>query len=178
MSPLVRRIQAHEWELTKRLRLRALRDPVADLAFLDTVENASAQPDAFWQERTRAAAEGGPHAQFVAIAENGDEYGTATVLPRTDAPRQGLVVGVYVAEGHRGAGTIEALFDACAAWGIAQGYSDLVLEVHVDNARAQRAYARCGFVRTGEITELANGREYVMRRGLPQPTDGSDPLVP
>ncbi|VXC19372.1 Protein N-acetyltransferase, RimJ/RimL family [Microbacterium sp. 8M] len=166
MSFTVRRVEAGEWERVRELRLRSLQDPVAALAFLDTFENASAQPDEFWRQRTANAAPGGPNAQYVAIAEDGEWFGSATVIPsQTSAGRAtALVVGVYVADGHRGAGVIEVLFDECAAWAADHGYTELTLEVHVDNHRAQAAYERCGFTRTGEITELANGREYVMAR--------------
>ncbi|MFC4139449.1 MULTISPECIES: GNAT family N-acetyltransferase [unclassified Microbacterium] len=166
MSVEVRRVAPDEWAEVKALRLRALGDAVAHLAFLDTLEHASAQPDAFWQERTRNAASGDQAAQFVAIADDGEWFGSATVIDHRDHPGSGLVVGVYVADGHRGAGTIEALFDAAASWARSTGRSALYLEVHVDNHRAQRAYERWGFVRTGEITHLDNGEEYVMVRAI------------
>ena len=73
---------------------------------------------------------------------------------------------MYVADGHRGEGAIETLLDECAVWSAERGFTELTLEVHVDNVRAQAAYERCGFVRTGQITELENGREYVMVRPL------------
>ncbi|MBS1698082.1 MAG: GNAT family N-acetyltransferase [Actinobacteria bacterium] len=164
MSFAVRRVEAAEWAQVRDLRLRSLRDPVAALAFLDTIESASAQPDEFWQHRAAQAAEGGPNGQFVAIAADGDWFGSATVLGFRDAAESALVVGVYVAEGHRGGGAIEALLDACAAWAAAGDFTELVLEVHVDNHRAQAAYERCGFTRTGQITEHENGQEYVMLR--------------
>ncbi|WP_424935765.1 MULTISPECIES: GNAT family N-acetyltransferase [Bacteria] len=164
----VRRIRADEADRVRDLRLRALADPVAEIAFLDTLENATAQPEDFWQARARRAAAGDEAAQFVAVAEDDEWFGTATVLVTDErrALRTALVVGVYVAEGHRGEGTVDALLDACAAWATDRGFAELVLEVHVDNARASAAYERCGFVRTGEITELANGHEHVMTRPL------------
>lgn len=161
----VRRIRAEEWREVKALRLQALQDPVAHLAFLDTLENASAQPDAFWQDRAGNSAEGEDAAQFVAVTDAGDWVGGATVL-RREQPASGLVVGVYVAPSHRGAGTIDDLFDAAADWGRARGLRELVLEVHVDNARALAAYERCGFARTGETTQHVNGTEHVMSRPL------------
>jgi len=164
----VRRIRAEEWRRARDLRLRGLQDPAAAIAFLDTFENASRQPDGFWQARATDAADGEEAAQFVAIDEDGVWFGSATVLATFlgALPAAALVVGVYVAEGHRGAGAIETLFDECAAWAAEQGAAELTLEVHVDNHRAQAAYERCGFTRTGQITELANGHEYVMTRPL------------
>lgn len=164
MTFSIRRIETDEWREVRDLRLRALQDPVAALAFLDTFENASEQPDEFWQHRAKQAAEGGPNGQFVTIADDGEWFGSATVIGDRDAAPSALVVGVYVADGHRGSGAIEALFDECAAWAAEGGLTELTLEVHVDNHRAQAAYERCGFTRTGQITELENGREYVMTR--------------
>ncbi|HZU93097.1 MAG TPA: GNAT family N-acetyltransferase, partial [Microbacterium sp.] len=69
-------------------------------------------------------------------------------------------------DGHRGAGVIDALLDAAAEWARWRGLSDLLLEVHVDNDRAQSVYARCGFVRSGEVETAGFGREWVMRRAL------------
>ncbi|MGB4136179.1 MAG: GNAT family N-acetyltransferase [Microbacterium sp.] len=166
MTAEVRRIRADEWAEVKALRLRALADPVAHLAFLDTAPHAAAQPDVFWQQRAQNSAVGDGAAQFVAVADGGGWIGTATVLTSRDRPGAGLVVGVYIVDGHRGGGTIEALLDAAEAWSREQGHSALFLEVHVDNVRAQRAYERCGFVRTGEVTAHDNGEEYVMLRAL------------
>ncbi|MDQ4212774.1 GNAT family N-acetyltransferase [Microbacterium capsulatum] len=165
---LVRRIRADEWTQGRDLRLRSLQDPAADIAFLDTYENAAAQTDAFWRARISRAAEGSEIAQFVAIAGDGEWFGTTTVLATVleGEPGTALVVGVFVAEGHRGNGAIDALLDACAAWVSGLGITELTLEVHVDNARAQAAYERNGFVRTGRIIELDTGREYVMIRSL------------
>ena len=164
----VRRIRADEAGRVRDLRLRALADPAAAIAFLDTLENAAAQPDDFWQARTSRAAAGEEAAQFVAVTEDDEWFGTATVLATDERrpSRAALVVGVYVAEGRRGEGAVDALLDACAAWAADRGFAELVLEVHVDNARASAAYERCGFVRTGEITELPDGHEHVMARPL------------
>jgi ribosomal protein S18 acetylase RimI-like enzyme len=53
---------------------------------------------------------------------------------------------VYVTPSARRAGL---LVDAAVRWGRAQGALSLHLEVHEDNARAQAAYRRLGFVLTG-----------------------------
>ena len=76
----VRRIRTDEWENVRDLRLRALQDPAAPIAFLDTFASASAQPDGFWRGRTAHAADGDTAAQFVAIADDGEWIGSATVL--------------------------------------------------------------------------------------------------
>ena len=63
----------HEWREVRTLRLRALRDEAARIAFVDKFEDASGRPDEFWQERVAlASVEAGSDAgarQFVAVTE-------------------------------------------------------------------------------------------------------------
>lgn len=112
---VIRSIHADEWPAVKELRLRALRDPVADLAYLETYEEAAARPDSYWQERAARGAEGAAGAQqVVAVGPGGLWLGTLTVLVEeagtTDwagfpvERRQGHVVGVFVRPEWRGAG--------------------------------------------------------------------------
>lgn len=166
MTFSVRRIEAHEWPEVKALRLRALADEAAPIAFLDTVESASAQPDRFWQDRAANASGDAAAAQLVAVTDAGDWVGTVTVLPHSEDPHAGHVVGVYVAETHRGLGMIDALLEAAADFARGRGLSALVLEAHVDNHRAQAVYRRGGFVRTDLVEAPDFGREWVMARAL------------
>ncbi|MEV4774834.1 GNAT family N-acetyltransferase [Microbacterium sp. LWH12-1.2] len=175
MSFTVRRVRADEWEKVRDLRLDAVRDPAAAIAFLHSYTAEAAHPDEFWQERTAGNAAGDSVAQFVAEAE-GEWIGTVTVLrwrpgatdhhARAVLEARGDVVGVYVRPGHRGAGTVDALLDAAAEWVRAFGDPALTLDVHVDNARAQGAYRRAGFVDTGLRFTGVIGPELEMRRAL------------
>jgi GNAT superfamily N-acetyltransferase len=171
----VRRVFATESERLRALRLEALADPAAGIAFLETVDEARARPPAFWIDRAVCAALSDSVAQF--IAETGRSWvGTITVLiPEPDAldyfgrPAplgRALAVAVYVSPAHRGAGVIDALFAAAGDWAASQGCRELALDVHVDNARAQAAYSRLGFRPTGDEVESANGREMVMVRSI------------
>lgn len=176
MSPFaVRRVRADDGARVRRLRIEAVGDPAASIAFLSTPEQERAHDDEFWRRRAADAAEGDDAAQFV--AEAGDEWvGTATVLVRatgtTDHTGRRVytsradVVGVYVRPSHRGSGVIDALFDAAADWAAGLGLGRLTLDVHVDNARAQSAYRRNGFVPTGETFTGSIGPEMVMARVL------------
>ncbi|WP_106432372.1 GNAT family N-acetyltransferase [Streptomyces sp. LaPpAH-108] len=157
---VVRGIRADEWERVKELRLDALRDPAAPLAFLDTYENAVAKDDRFWRERAERAAEGATGGrQFVAEAADGGWVGSVTVLLEEPGSvdwsgvrverLQGHVVGVYLRDGHRGVGLIQGLLAAAADWVWDQGAARVRLFVHEENTRAQRAYKRAGFVPTG-----------------------------
>lgn len=185
---IVRRIRVDEWARVRVLRIEALRDPVADIAFLGSAESAERQPDGFWMDRTTTAASGDAVAQFVAEPAPEDTpedatgdadrewIGTATVLRRLagdidhldrvlDASRSD-VVGVYVAPSARGGGAIDALLDACAEWARGLGDDALTLDVHVDNARAEAAYVRAGFARTGVEMTGPIGDERELRRAL------------
>ncbi len=177
MNPgwVVRRILADEWERVRGLRIEAVSDPHASIAFLSTREQELEHDDAFWRERAAEAAAGDDAAQFVAAVAD-DWVGTATVLVRpagvvdhtgrTVYISRADVVGVYVRAEHRGSGLIDALLDAAAAWAAERGQTRLSLDVHVDNARAQAAYRRAGFVPTGVTFTGPIGRELEMVRSL------------
>ncbi|MFD0548382.1 GNAT family N-acetyltransferase [Streptomyces rectiviolaceus] len=161
----VRPVRADEWPAVKELRLLALRDPAAPIAFLETYENAAAEPDSFWQGRTKRAADGTRVRQFVAEGRDGTWSGTVTVLiedPGSDdvfggaiEQRQAHVAGVFVRPEYRGSGVIDALFVAAVEW--AWSVTDVArvrLYVHEDNARAESTYRRHGFVRSGETVPM------------------------
>ncbi|MET9911199.1 GNAT family N-acetyltransferase [Streptomyces sp. NPDC006476] len=165
MSYKIRSIRADEWPAAKALRLVALQDPVAPLAFLETYDNALAHPDSFWQERAKGSCEGATGAQqIIAEGPDGEWVGTLTVLIEeagaTDwagfpvERRQGHIVGVFVRPEYRGIGLTEVLFDAGLEWAWAQGAERVRLIVHEDNGRAQRLYRKVGFVPTGVTVPL------------------------
>ncbi|MFE7973841.1 GNAT family N-acetyltransferase [Streptomyces shenzhenensis] len=176
---VVREIRAEEWPTVKALRLDALRDPVARLAFLETYEEAAARPDAFWQERAARSADGVGAVQFVAVAPDGVWAGTLTVLMEeagtTDWAgfpvdrRQVHVVGVFVRPEHRGRRLVEALFAVGLEWAWQRRASRVRLLVHEDNGRARGAYRKAGFVPSGVTVALVEGEgrelELVVERG-------------
>ncbi|MCR2810758.1 MULTISPECIES: GNAT family N-acetyltransferase [unclassified Microbacterium] len=174
-SAAVRRVRLSEADRVRSIRLEALRDPAAGIAFLETHDQAQARPAAFWQERAAGAALGEFSAQFIAEAGR-DWVGTATVLipepggvdyfGRPHVAGRALVVAVYIRPSHRGGGILSALMDAAAEWAGDQGQRELALDVHEDNARAQAAYARVGFVATGMTSAGPNGVEREMLRAL------------
>ena len=57
-----------------------------------------------------------------------------------------VLFGVYVRPTARGQGVLAALVDEVVAWAAPD---PLVLDVHVDNHRAHRAYLKLGFLETG-----------------------------
>lgn len=175
MSSSVRRVRAGEGERVRELRLRAVRDPAAAIAFLTTYDQEVVRDHEFWDERAAGGAGGDSAAMFV--AESGDAWvGTCTVLVRrageVDHTGRRLlrgradVVGVYVDPAHRRGGAIDALLDAASRWTASQGFDTLSLDVHVDNERAQAAYRRVGFIATGETFTGPIGPELAMERPL------------
>ncbi|MFJ9816949.1 GNAT family N-acetyltransferase [Streptomyces sp. NPDC101151] len=176
----VRPIRPDEWAAVKQLRLDALRDPAAPIAFLETYEDALGKPDSFYQERAIGSGDGsGSARQFIAEAPDGTWVGTVTVLLEEAGTvdwagypverRQGHVVGVFVRPEHRGNGLIKALLDAGVAWAWERDAEQVRLFVHADNARAQGAYRKAGFGPSGLVVafvkdEAENELEFVLER--------------
>jgi GNAT superfamily N-acetyltransferase len=162
MNHVIRSIRSEEWPAVKELRLAALKDPVAHLAFLETYEEAVARPDAYWQDRAMGAAVGTTERQqFVAEGPDGVWAGTVVVLVeeagsqdpfgRLIEQRQGHTVGVFVRPEYRGRakGVTRALFDAALDWCWGLGLERVRLFVHEKNSRAEAFYRGIGFVATG-----------------------------
>lgn len=172
---VVRRVTAQDWRDVRALRLEALQDPVAPMAYLETYADAVARPDAFYQDRAAGASAGEQTAQYVAIA---DGRWIASVTGLHERPgtqdwagdpiehRQAHVVGVWVHPDHRGAGLLGRLVDEVATWAAAYDAERLRLLVHERNARAQAAYRKIGFAPTGRLVQLADGTEVEMSRPL------------
>lgn len=169
MDYVIRPVRSDEWQLVKDLRLAAVQDPVAPVAFLETYEQAAERSDDFWRERTAGGSEAGDGGarQFIAEAPDGSWAGTVTVLiERPDgevrfgevaAVHQAHVVGVFVRPEARGRGLAEELFRAGTdwAWSLGEPLIERVrLYVHEDNPRAAAFYRRIGFVPTGESVPM------------------------
>ncbi|MER0447182.1 GNAT family N-acetyltransferase [Streptomyces sp. Edi4] len=167
MDYLIRPVRADEWLRMKELRLVALADPVAPVAFLETPEQALARPDSFWQERTAGVTRGTSARQFVAETPDGELVGTVVVLveevgakdifgAEITAP-QAHLVGVFVRDEYRGVGLTERLFEAAVEWAWAletPPVERVRLYVHEDNPRAQGFYRKFGFVATGQCAPV------------------------
>ncbi|MFG2830177.1 GNAT family N-acetyltransferase [Streptomyces sp. NPDC048434] len=174
MGYLIRPVTADEWKKLKELRLAALADPVARVAFNETFEAAAGQPDEFWQRRASSLDEGGAALTFVGEAEDGSWGGMVVVLVERDKEvPQTHMVGVYVRPEHRGTGLARELFAAAIGW--SWDLVDPVVErvrlwVHEENARAAGLYRSLGFVTTGRTiadpkNAAATEGEMVLTRG-------------
>ncbi|WP_406861827.1 N-acetyltransferase [Streptomyces sp. HUAS MG47] len=184
---VIRPVRTEEWQQVRAIRLDALRDPAAPIAFLDTYEAAAARPDGGWQEWAERVGEGRTARQFVAEAPDGRWAGSIVVLVErpTDEVRFGEpakadqthIVGVYVRPEARGTGVTEELFRAGVEWSWTVPGPEVRrvrLYVHEDNGRAAAFYRRFGFVATGERvpvpgTDGAWELEYEIPRETPVP---------
>ncbi|MFF1902623.1 GNAT family N-acetyltransferase [Kitasatospora sp. NPDC058218] len=183
MTHIIRAVEADDWPKIKQLRLDALLDPAAAVAFHDTHEKASAQPDDFWQDRAAGAAAGVAARQFVAEAADGrwlgtvsvlvERAGTATYFGEVPEQPQTHLVGVFVRPEARGSGVSQELFEAALAWSwsLAEPRIERVrLFVHQANGRAEAMYRKIGFEPTGHTLpspwdESARELELAVRRG-------------
>ncbi|MGW0315819.1 GNAT family N-acetyltransferase [Streptomyces flavidovirens] len=178
MDCVIRPVRADEWPEAKELRLAALRDPLAGIAFMETYEKAVAEPDSFWEGRTARVGEGGDARQFVAETPDGWWVGSVTAIveragdqaafggaPEVD---QVHVVGVFVRPEARGTGVAQELLRAALewSWGLTEPQVERVrLHVHERNGRAEALYAKAGFVRSGATVAVpgdAAAKEYEM----------------
>lgn len=176
MGYTVRRVRAEEWEAVRALRLEALQDALAPLAFLTSHEFESHHVDDFWKQRAAGASSGGAVAQYVVVAADGRWVGSATGLleePGGDdygdqpiAQRQVHVVGVWLHPDHRGRGLIQQAIDAVVGWGREHGAERARLYVHADNPRARAAYVKAGFVPTGLSFQSKIGPEVELAKPI------------
>lgn len=159
---VIRAVRADEWQKVKDLRLDALRDPAASLAFLETFEQAAAKPDEHWQDRAAGAAEGVHVGQFIAEAPDGqwdgsvsvfiEAAGTSDFLGQAVDVDQAHVVGVFVRPEQRGSGLTDALFEAALEWVWAREepvLGHVRLFVHEKNERAAGSTGGSGSGRAG-----------------------------
>lgn len=168
----------------RELRLEALADPVASIAFLETTEQALARPDSEWRERAERNATAADQAAFVAVLDDEpgpdgslhhELVGSVTVFTRRSgepdyferipAVDTATMVGVYVSPAVRGRGVIDALIEAAAEWARGVGYPELTLDVHERNVVAIASYRRASFEIVGEFVG-DDGREIAMALSL------------
>ncbi|STX13933.1 putative acetyltransferase [Kytococcus sedentarius] len=175
----VRPIRAEEWRRVRDLRLAALQDPDAEIAFYTRYAEAAARTDEQWRENAIAWSGDDPAAtgrQFVATTSDGVWVASLVcVVQRAGEPEfgggtipsdRGQLLGVYVDPAYRGRGLLGRFTQAAEQWARERGLGALSLWVHEDNARARAAYARLGFRPTGVTADEAMGPELEMERVL------------
>ena|SRR5882757_3335924 len=155
----IRAVSPSEWQQSRDLRLTALQDSAAAVAFTRTHAEESALTDEAW--RRRAAGIGSQ--QFAAVhTATGQWTGMAVVV--IERPDYLSVNAVYLRPEARASGLADRLFAVAIAWAWARS-DRLHLWVHEKNLRAEAFYRRLGFVRTGQTMNSpldATATEYEM----------------
>ena len=147
----LRRLAAHEADLHRTLRLRALGD--APDSFGEAYTDVAARPIGYWEDLTRSVTEPGRNVMFLAW-EGHDVLGAAYGLldrARSDAGRVG---GMWVEPAWRRRGVGRALLQAVIGWGRERGLRRLGLWVPGHNPAAIALYTRAGFRNTGDRRPL------------------------
>jgi ribosomal protein S18 acetylase RimI-like enzyme len=143
MGYRLRETQGNDWRRYRTLRLAALRDPMAPVAFFEPYEDAARRSPEGWARKS-APMKG--RATFIGETADGSWAGMTTALLHDDGHVH--IVGVYVLPEHRGTGLAEALMRAAIAWA---GDREVRLDVHENNERAARFYHGLGFRPTGRV---------------------------
>ncbi|MGA5820420.1 ribosomal protein S18-alanine N-acetyltransferase [Kitasatospora sp. NPDC094028] len=164
--------------MRQRTTLRPMRwwdiEPVMELELKLFPEDAWSH-GMYWSELAETHPGGSRH-YTVATAEDGTIVGYAGLMAISG---EGDVQTIAVAEAHQGAGLGAALLTDLIREAAHRGCAELLLEVRVDNPRAQRLYERYGFqpvgIRRGYY-QPANVDALVMRLDHPstEPKDIED----
>ena len=149
---VVRRIQAHEWEQLRDIRLQALER--APEAFCATLEEVSRVTPPIWEERARMGSESERSATF--IAEQGGSFQGMLIVNLEEGRAE--ILAVYLAEEARGQGLATRMLQQALDFA---GPIPVVLEVNQSLTAAEALYARCGFHPEGPMRKFPDGR--VMR---------------
>ncbi|NUS74268.1 MAG: GNAT family N-acetyltransferase [Corynebacteriales bacterium] len=157
----IRAVRKEDWAQAKEIRLAALQDPLAKIAFIDQYESLVHKPDDFWRQRVAVAAEGKTIGQLIAEDAQGRWQATITLIVELpgvesfeDIPEvaQTHIVGVFVRPEARGTGLASQLLQEALNWSwqlVEPSVERVHLWVHENNVRAESAYKRAGFIRTG-----------------------------
>jgi GNAT superfamily N-acetyltransferase len=139
MTYTIRQTRREDWERLRELRLAALQDPVASVAFYEPYEEALRLTRGDWERR----AAGQERVTFIGASDTGCWAGMVGAFAKSGLVH---VVGVYMLPEHRGTGLARALMRATIDWA---GGQEVRLRVHESNTRAARFYTSLGFRPTG-----------------------------
>ncbi|RPI87712.1 MAG: GNAT family N-acetyltransferase [Chloroflexi bacterium] len=156
--PIIRTIVPSEWELYRKIRLRALKD--SPDAFGSTFEREVMIPDDGWQRRLSDNTN--PDLDLPLFAEvDGEPVGLAWGRINRSDPKIANLYQMWVAPEHRGLGIGRMLVDAVISWARERSAEYLDLGVTCGDTPARRLYERAGFVPSGIPEPLRPGSEVL-----------------
>jgi putative acetyltransferase len=147
----VRRLEAHEVDLHRKIRLGALQE--SPDSFGDSFADIAARPRSYWEALTRSVTDPGRHAMFLAC-DRATVLGCAYGLLDADRDDGARVGGMWVQPAWRRLGTGGALLEAVAAWARGHGRPHLSLWAPAHQPAALALYRRGGFRETGRRKPL------------------------
>lgn len=157
---VIRRLAPADWAAFRDIRLAALRD--APEAFGSTAADAEKLDEQEWRRRLERRA--------VFVAEVATRRVGLAAGIGGDQPKEAELISLWVAPAWRGHGAGDRLVETVLAWAAREGFTDVGLWVATGNTRAERLYARHGFVPTGRVQPMGGERsdllEFEMRRGV------------
>ncbi len=162
---VIRRIDALEVEMYKRIRLLALTD--SPTSFGEPLSLAQQRDDADWTEYVVRGSTSDD--LVIVVALSGDEcvglaVGSVDVDEELNACRDSArseITGVYVLPQMRCRGIAQRLMDEVMSWLRQRGVRTAKLSVTETNADARRFYERLGFMVTGEYEPLFSHPELM-----------------
>ena len=159
----MRRLGAHEADLLRDVRLRALRD--APMAFGSTLARETGYERGKWEQWAAEAATG--ERQVVFIAQ--PAAGMASGVIDDEQPALAHLYAMWVGPDARGTGAGKALLAAVVAWAGERGAERLTTSVANGNTVAAGLYAAAGFADTGRREPLGHSDAVVavLERRLP-----------
>ena len=147
----IRRLESHELNLHRDLRLRALRD--SPDSFGETFADVAGRPTSYWEDLTRSVTEPGRHVMFLAC-EGEHVLGSTYGLLDRERSEAGRVGGMWVDPAWRRRGVGRALLQEVFAWARERGLSCLGLWAPGHSPAAISLYCQVGFRETGNCRPL------------------------
>ena len=125
----IRKLESHELNLHRGLRLRALRD--SPDSFGETFADVVARPTSYWEDLTRSVTEPERHVMFLAC-EGEHVLGSTYGLLDREQSEAGRVGGMWVDPAWRRRGIGRALLQEVFGWARARGLSCLGADGNAD----------------------------------------------
>jgi GrpB-like predicted nucleotidyltransferase (UPF0157 family)/GNAT superfamily N-acetyltransferase len=161
VEPRIRRIQAGDAAILRRVRLAALTD-VPD-AFGSTRAQTEIRPEGYWTERADRQSSG-DHSVAYFAEDNAVPCGLVGGFRSDEDAATASLVSMWVAPTHRRRGVGRLLVDAVVSWARQAGYKALELWVTESNVAANSLYAQAGFQPTGQLQPLPSNPALIERK--------------
>jgi ribosomal protein S18 acetylase RimI-like enzyme len=148
----IQRLQAHEADRLRAIRLRALQqDPDA---FGSTYASNVERPMSVWKEQAANLP------TWLAVVDSTDA-GMVRAAPHSGDPETAYLISMWVAPEARGRGAGSALVSELLDWARAADFERVVLDVGDENSAAIALYAKHGFKVTGNRSRLDPPRDHI-----------------